>query len=651
MSLLDELKRRKVFRATAAYAIFAWLVVQVIVTIEEPLSLPDWTDTLVIALLAAGFPVALALSWVFDFTRDGPVRTGGDDSSALLKSTVLTGGLLFIVGFLIVAHRAATGSWIFDAPDSGMRLGEYALASDFPGSHTQPAISPDGSMIAFVDMSGPVPQIWIRNRGQGDPIRITDGILGGFAPAWSPNNDAILFHRSDGSLWSVGPLGTPAPRKLIDGGLNPDYSFDGARIVYENGRSVYIANADGSDVREVANVPRRFFESVRNQPAFSPDGNWLAVFVQETGPNGDYWVVPLDGGDARRLTFDVTQGGGPAWTPDGQYVVFPSRRGGTQTLWMVPFEGGEPLPVTTGVGEDSAPAVSRNGDLLVYSNARVEFTIVESDPETGASRDVYRSRNGIYLPQPSPDGAEFVFFAETANGVHVQAIDSANGRTVSLTNTPGELNIHPIYSADGSHVYFYRDRPERALRKVPVDGGPSVEVFPGFTWQTHMRVSEDPSGQRIAFTRMEPPDWSKDRNLVKDLATGEERVVAAPHMHSPEWSNDGQTLIGHRHNGEMAICPATGEACEVLTHAGEPVPGEQPRWSSDESRIFFRRPGSARNMHEVWVVNRDGSDAHRVLEYGPLQFLNRPFEVTADDKILWVRYDRGANEIWTAAIE
>jgi hypothetical protein len=62
MSFWTELTRRKVFKVAAVYAVTAWLLAQVVVTIEAPLNLPDWVDTLVIVLLAIGFPVAIVLS-------------------------------------------------------------------------------------------------------------------------------------------------------------------------------------------------------------------------------------------------------------------------------------------------------------------------------------------------------------------------------------------------------------------------------------------------------------------------------------------------------------------------------------------------------------------------------------------------------------
>jgi dienelactone hydrolase len=74
MSLLAELKQRKVFRVAATYAVVAWLLIQVVATVGPALKLPDWTLTFTVVLAALGFPVALVLAWVFDIVR---TRSGG----------------------------------------------------------------------------------------------------------------------------------------------------------------------------------------------------------------------------------------------------------------------------------------------------------------------------------------------------------------------------------------------------------------------------------------------------------------------------------------------------------------------------------------------------------------------------------------------
>jgi predicted ATPase len=91
MRFFAEIKRRKVFHVAAAYAVVAWLLVQVAGEIDEPLGLPDWFDTATIVLVTLGFPLALILSWIFDWTPHGVVRDHGADAAAHLKLTAPDG--------------------------------------------------------------------------------------------------------------------------------------------------------------------------------------------------------------------------------------------------------------------------------------------------------------------------------------------------------------------------------------------------------------------------------------------------------------------------------------------------------------------------------------------------------------------------------
>ena len=72
----QELKRRKVVRVIAMYAGVAYIIIELVSNITEPLHLPPWTTTLVILLLAIGFPITAILSWIFDVTPEGLKKTG-----------------------------------------------------------------------------------------------------------------------------------------------------------------------------------------------------------------------------------------------------------------------------------------------------------------------------------------------------------------------------------------------------------------------------------------------------------------------------------------------------------------------------------------------------------------------------------------------
>ncbi|MBS0461859.1 MAG: tetratricopeptide repeat protein [Proteobacteria bacterium] len=80
-SFLEELKRRRMFRAMAAYFVVAWLLLQVANVTFPPLGLPDWTQRALIIGLGVGIIPAFILSWLYDLTSHGIVRTGDDDAA------------------------------------------------------------------------------------------------------------------------------------------------------------------------------------------------------------------------------------------------------------------------------------------------------------------------------------------------------------------------------------------------------------------------------------------------------------------------------------------------------------------------------------------------------------------------------------------
>jgi TolB-like protein len=107
--VLEKLKRRSVFRVGAMYLVAAWVLVQVGDTLGEPLSLPGWFQTTLIAALVIGFPITLLLAWIFDITPAGIVRSTEDSrieledlrqgrkiDYAIIGALVVAVGLLYL---------------------------------------------------------------------------------------------------------------------------------------------------------------------------------------------------------------------------------------------------------------------------------------------------------------------------------------------------------------------------------------------------------------------------------------------------------------------------------------------------------------------------------------------------------------------------
>ncbi len=103
MSFFKELKRRNVIRVAIAYAVAAWLLIEITATTFPILKLPDWSVTLVTVLVLIGFPLALIFAWAFELTPEGLKKEKDVDRSESI--THITGRKLdfMIIGMLVVA--------------------------------------------------------------------------------------------------------------------------------------------------------------------------------------------------------------------------------------------------------------------------------------------------------------------------------------------------------------------------------------------------------------------------------------------------------------------------------------------------------------------------------------------------------------------
>ncbi len=544
--------------------------------------------------------------------------------------------LLVAVAAVLALLAAVVASWLLRSPRAPQPANQR-LVSSFSGSHRQPAFSPDGSMIAFInaDANG-VPQVWVKNLAEGDPIAITSGDVPASRPRWSPKNDRIVFARRGQGIWSAPPLGGPA-RRILQDGRNPNFSRDGQRLVFEKGNEIWIAGADGSQPHKLDGLPEKFY-SVDSHPSFSPDGRRIAFFLAERGPNGDIRVVSSDGGQARRLTSDMRLGGMPVWTPDGRWIIFSSARGGSLTLWRIPADGGQPESITTGAGEDSEPEISADGTKLIYTNVRNNWGLVLLNPVTGQQQELLERRDALLWPRFSPSGDSIAFFHPIGGGAQVFTIGADGKNLRQITQDKGGMSIMPCWSADGAFLYFYQGMgPKSSLRKVPASGGGSIEIAP-WGWETHTGAEVSPDGRDVVYTLQEAN--RPKGTVVRNLNTGQERSLGLI-LFSMRWSPDGKFVLGE-HKDAVMTCPVAGGDCTVVTKGFHPV------LSADGSRLYFFRPGDSRDSPVLWVAGRDGRNEKKVAVLSRMRMIDVHFDVSPQDQVVWAPFREGRHELWMA---
>ena len=96
-NFLGELKRRNVYKVAVAYAVVAWLLVQVATQVFPFLEIPNWVVRLVITLVAIGFPIALIVAWAFEATPEGIKRTEVADAMPAATSAPKKHAWIYVV--------------------------------------------------------------------------------------------------------------------------------------------------------------------------------------------------------------------------------------------------------------------------------------------------------------------------------------------------------------------------------------------------------------------------------------------------------------------------------------------------------------------------------------------------------------------------
>jgi TolB-like protein len=205
----------------------AWLAIQVITAIETPLGLPDWVDTLVIVLLAIGFPLTLVISWAFDVRPEGFVRDAGGDapvkSGGRKIEYVLIGLLVIAVGWIGYSELNPSGKPARQTPPNSIAVLPFENLSPDPDN----AYFAGGIHEEILNQLAKIRDLNVIARTSVLNPDFTDGSMSIPAIALELNVETIM----EGSVRYSGNLDTVRVNaQLIDGETNTSIwtdTFDG----------------------------------------------------------------------------------------------------------------------------------------------------------------------------------------------------------------------------------------------------------------------------------------------------------------------------------------------------------------------------------------------------------------------------------------
>jgi Tol biopolymer transport system component/predicted Ser/Thr protein kinase len=421
----------------------------------------------------------------------------------------------------------------------------------------------------------------------------------------------------------------------------PSFSPDGSSIAYSSERSgsfeIYVKQlAPGGREIQITSDGQQNFE-----PAWSPDGRLIAYHSRN---RGGIWVMPALGGAARQLT---DFGSYPAWSPDGSLIAFQSNAIGDNlagigsgalsgsTIWTMPLLGGQPKQITK-VGNPPAghgtPAWSPDGERIVFGAFDPSVTEVWSISSQGDQLKLMAHQ--AFDPIYSPDGA-FVYFGSFKNlafGIwKIRVLPDTGepvGDPIQLVNTGSGVVKRLTVSSDGTKLVYSALLQKSNLFSVALsrETGATPQRLVALTQETSYRVSNpifSPDGKRIAYsvnrTGLGNTIWLMDsdgRNQTQ-LAHGPANTSNQANASGgsprnpggfsswPSWFPNGDRIafFSQRQGRNMLLSiPVNGGKESVLIDTDQDITA--PRMSPDGKQVIFNstRAGTA----NLWSFPLEG---------------------------------------------
>ncbi|MGH9261644.1 MAG: hypothetical protein ACRD08_17405, partial [Acidimicrobiales bacterium] len=348
---------------------------------------------------------------------------------------------------------AALAVWRWPAPRAPrVEFGQRSQVTRDPGLEYDPAISPDGRLVAYTVLHELGTRIVVRQVDGSAPVMIArDTPRALVFPAWAPDNRRLVF-LSERGIEVIPALGGTA-RVLV--GLAPGafntlqqlplpgaWSPDGSEVAYAVGDSIFAVAVETGARRPLATVKEA------HSFAWSADGRWIAfvagntlarlpgAFLGNIAPSA-VWVVPARGGVPVVVAPPTSTNISPAWLPDGRGLLFLSDRDGGRDVYAVSLArdgtpASAPARVTTGLGANWI-TISSDGRTLTYasftdrSNAWSVPVPPGAPVSVATARPVTRGSQVIENVDVSPDGRWIVFDAERGGRVDLYRAALAGG--------------------------------------------------------------------------------------------------------------------------------------------------------------------------------------------------------------------------------
>jgi Tol biopolymer transport system component len=558
------------------------------------------------------------------------------------RSRITVGALAVIAAVIVVAL-----AWQVLRPVAPpVQL--FPLAS-YPGVEGPPAMSPDGNLVAFAWSghadAGPT-DIFVKAVESEALRQLTNTPEAESSPAWSPDGHSIAFVRDGQGVFTMSQLGG-AERQVSASGTHVGWGADS--------KSVVIRDRDAKT--GPFGIHQIFLDSLKRVQLtqapvgdgdfrfeVSPDGSTLAFIRYEKPGIADVYVVPLHGGEPRRLSNWSATIEGLSWTPDGREIVYSVDEPPANRLWRITANNATPSrgsPIVDIPAAAMNPSISRRTsgrsarlafqtiirdvDLhLIDLEARQVDGTLASRPFSNSTRiegsarfspdggriaiASFRSGEqeiwvagrdgggiqqlttlgapGVSVSGWSPDGRTIAFEAAIGGNTDVYLVGADGGAVRRLTTEPSIDGV-PSWSGDGRWIYFASTRAGviADIWRVSSNGGQAVRL----THTGGFEPTESPDGQHLFYLDRPPAALAigGTARLMRLALSGGPEEVVLDHVRPFLWSVTDTGIVFVARQPDF-------DAIDMYRFNDRRV--------ARLGRIPFRIPGIYRNM----TASRDG---------------------------------------------
>jgi Tol biopolymer transport system component len=414
-------------------------------------------------------------------------------------------------------------------------------AQPLPKTALSPVWSPDGKRIAVAHGAGLFTIDAASGVKTGVPLAGRHGVIRDVA--WNGNDSVILSAADEHAAGHFQLLRVALPTGTMttvtsdsDDYIEPRLAGDSvAAIQIKHQATLWTVTPGATPIQ----VTRGIGSSDGLAGATSTHDGRL-VYTSSAGGTIDLWIANADGSDARQLTNDDRLESQPNVTPNDATIVYLTRASGLSTLWRMNIDGSQPRVIA------EAPAIydyalTPDGKRVVYAagDDRTKRTTLFSIPTDGGAPSPITT-TGVYLKaiQVSPDGGTILFSTLHEDLIKVFKVAIGGGAVTRLTDVrSGDASFSP----DGKLVACAYELQEghAKLGILPPGGGKPLQILPLDGRHYHWT----PDGKGIAYIKQ----TGKQENLfLQPLAGGPAKALTnftEGSIANYEWSRDGSRIL------------------------------------------------------------------------------------------------------------